>query len=116
MAKEKKSRNLLELIPHKLCESKIEEGKVIILAPKFKSRLGKKLFEPLVKNKYVNIYLDDLGSFVWQQMDGKKTVFEISEKLKEEFGEEVEPVYDRIGKFLAIMRINRFIELKEKGD
>ncbi len=115
--KEKKERNLLDLIPEKLCQATTdEEGKVTILAPRFKSKLGQKLFEPLVKNKYVKIHLDEIGTFVWNEIDGEKDVFELSELLKKEFGEKVEPVYDRIGKFIAIMKVNGFIKLKEKGE
>ncbi|BBB33602.1 conserved hypothetical protein [Thermotomaculum hydrothermale] len=118
MAKKvKKERNLLDLIPEKLCESEVnEEGKVIILAPRFKSKLGRKIFEPVVKNKYVRIHLDEVGTFVWNEIDGQKNVFELSKMLKNEFGEKVEPVYERIGKFIAIMKVNGFIRLKEKGD
>ena len=119
MAKKKirKERNLLDLIPEKLCESEVnEEGRVTILAPRFKSKLGKKIFEPIVKNKYVRIHLDEIGTFVWNEIDGQKDVFELSKLLKNEFGEKVEPVYERIGKFIAIMKVNGFIKLKEKGD
>ena len=119
MAKKKtrKERNLLDLIPEKLCESEInEEGKVTILAPRFKSKLGRKIFEPIVKKKYVKIHLDEVGTFVWNEIDGQKDIFELSKLLKKEFGEKVEPVYDRIGKFIAIMKVNGFIKLKEKGD
>ncbi len=117
MAKLKKERNLLDLIPEKLCDSTIdEEGRVIILAPRFKSKLGKKIFEPIVKNRYVKIHLDEIGTFVWKHIDGEKDVFELSNLLKKEFGEKVEPVYERIGKFIAIMKVNNFINLKEKGE
>ena len=116
MANLNKERNLLELIPEKVCESTIdEEGKVIILAPRFKSKLGKKIFEPIIKKKHVKIHLDKIGTFVWKEIDGKKDVFAISENLKKEFGEKVEPVYERIGKFIAIMKVNGFIKLKGKG-
>lgn len=118
MAKKKrKERNLLDLVPEKLCESAFdEEGRTIILAPRFKSRFGKKIFEPFIKDKYVKIHLDKIGTFVWNEIDGQKDVFELSKLLKEKFGEEIDPVYERIGKFLAIMKVNNFIKLKEKGD
>ncbi len=117
MGKIKKERNLLDLIPEKLCDSTVDkEGRVIILAPRFKSKLGKKIFEPIVKNRHIKIHLDEAGSIVWNLIDGEKTVFEIANILKNKLGENVEPVYERTGKLIAIMKVNKFITLKEKSD
>ena len=45
--------------------------------------------------------LDRHGSFIWRMCDGATRVADMAEKMLGAFGPEVEPVYDRIGKFLT---------------
>ncbi|MFB6282659.1 MAG: PqqD family protein [Halobacteria archaeon] len=51
--------------------------------------------------------LDDVGSWVWLEIDGEKTIEEIAVKLDGEFGERVDPPDETLAVFLA--------ELKERG-
>jgi hypothetical protein len=53
--------------------------------------------------------LDEFGSFVWEAIDDRRTVFEIGILLKERFGAKVEPVYERLALFLRILKNNRLI-------
>ena len=57
-----------------------------------------------------NIDLDEFGSFVWLSIDGKNTVFDIGGKVKEEFGEDVEPLYPRLIQFLNVLKEVKYIE------
>ncbi len=50
------------------------------------------------------IRLDALGSYAWLRIDGKKTVGQVATVLREEFGSEVEPVEDRLGHLVRILR------------
>ena len=52
----------------------------------------------LVKNtpKVMRIQLDDRGSYVWQVMDGSRTIEEIGRLMDAEFGERAAPVYERL--------------------
>lgn len=74
------------------------------------------------KPKYSYIELDDLGSFIWQQIDGQRTVYDIGLLVKNKFGQEAEPLFERITEFLHILRRNSFIlylnklNQKSKGD
>lgn len=63
----------------------------------------------LPKNSYIT--LDDYGSFIWQYIDGHNTIFDISEKLNEKYGKDVEPLYNRIVQYFKILRQNNFIKL-----
>lgn len=56
------------------------------------------------------IELDELGSYIWNRIDGEHTVYEISQKVKEEFGEAAEPVINRVVQFFRILKRHRFIE------
>ena len=55
------------------------------------------------------IELDVFGSFIWKQIDGKKDVYEIGKLVKAKFGQEAEPLYERLTEFLHILRSNEFI-------
>ncbi len=66
----------------------------------------------LVKKPYVSdVELDEMGSAVWQQIDGKQTVFDIGEKLKEKYGEKCEPVYDRLIMYLRYLVRKGWVQL-----
>jgi len=56
-----------------------------------------------------HIDLDRVGSFIFQRIDGVKTVHELAQLVSEEFGEEAEPLYSRLVEYLQILRNNRFI-------
>lgn len=55
------------------------------------------------------IELDELGSFVWEQMDGKRTIYDICILTKEHFGKTAEPLFERAVPFFKILRRNSFI-------
>lgn len=76
----------------------------------FYNRIAQKVFH---KPKQSEIAMDALGSFVWKQLDGKRNMHEVAELVKAEFGEKAEPVYERLIKFIEIMRDNKFVLLKE---
>ena len=117
MTKEKEERtiNLLDLIPVRKIEwEKREEGLVELLKPKFKHPFLKKHLLPHIKRPHYRIKLDSVGSFIWDLCDGNRSVKEIAKSLKAEFGDKVEPLYDRLALFLHSLEKNRFIEYKEK--
>ena len=60
------------------------------------------------KPEVSHIDLDEMGSFVWQAMDGKKTVLELSDEFAAAFPEEEKPV-ERLAQFLKILHNNKFI-------
>ena len=72
----------------------------------FYNRLAQKLFK---RPKVSYISLDEYGSFVWQQMDGKRNVYEISKLVSERFGKDAEPVVERLVKYIQILYQNKFI-------
>ena len=60
-----------------------------------------------------HIELDGYGSFVFRSIDGQRTVEEVAQMLKCEFGSEVEPLYGRLVPYLQILRNNCFIEYRK---
>ena len=56
------------------------------------------------------VCLDELGSFVWQQIDGNINIEEIGRRVEERFGERSNPVYERLMKYFKILRSYHFID------
>ena len=48
-----------------------------------------------MKNPNYKIKLDDIGSWVWQNIDGKSSVAKLEDGLEQAFGKRVEPVMER---------------------
>ncbi|MCI5597123.1 MAG: PqqD family peptide modification chaperone [Lachnospiraceae bacterium] len=113
---EKKKENYLDYVP--VCapgyEWSEEKGVVVIKVENkgFYNWVAQKLFK---RPRFSYISLDEFGSFVWKQMDGTKTIYEIAGKVKEEFGEKAEPLYERISQYFQILYRNHYIGyVKEK--
>lgn len=68
----------------------------------------------LKKPKYSYIELDEFGSFVWEQIDGTRDVYEIGKQVKHQFGEKAEPLYERLSQYIKILRRNSFIVYMNK--
>ena len=73
------------------------------------NRIAQKL---LKKPKVSHIHLDQMGSFLWPLLDGEQTIFELGEKVEEQFGEEAHPLYERLAKYFGILESYRFIQWK----
>ena len=101
--------NLLDLIPGRKCQWEMEGETVIILYPKFRNKLLVRTILPRMKKPHWKVHLDDIGSWVWQRCDGRATVREIAEGMKDHFGEKVEPVYERLSIFLRSLEGDKFI-------
>ena len=108
----------MNCIPVRLFNSEInsETGKTVIIRPKYNSQLGKKLLEPFLKKKDFRINLDELGTKTWENCDGKNSVDEIGKILGATFGPEIEPIYERLTKFLIQLHKEKFIRLDCPSD
>jgi hypothetical protein len=104
--------DLSELKPIRLYSSELaEKGKIVILVPQRKN----KFVEWLMPNKTrINdrIKLDILGSFVWNNCNGKKTVKDIAEQMKKEYGDYAEPVTDRVNNYIGQLKSNNLIDIE----
>lgn len=111
-------QNFLDFIPAwnpEFTWSKDEKGNIVVHAVNkgFYNWLTQKL---LKRPRISHISLDDYGSFVWQQIDGKRTVYDISQTVKTQFGSKAEPIIDRMVRFIELLYQNKFIGyVKEKN-
>ena len=107
----KKKENYLDFVPMvngRNTWDRGEDGVVTIhmVNRGFYNTLAQKLFHtPRVSH----IKLDEYVSFLWTRIDGVKTVGQLALELKEAYGEKAEPLYDRLVKYMQILRNNRFI-------
>jgi hypothetical protein len=102
--------NLLELIPERTVQSETgEDGLVTVLGPRFKTGLMKKLVGSRLKSPYFRINLDDVGSTVWENIDGRRNIGGIAGILRDRFGERIEPCNDRLAIFFTQLEMSRYI-------
>ena len=72
----------------------------------FFNRMAQKF---LHKPKISYIHLDETGSFIWPIIDGKKDIIALGISVKEHFGENAEPLYERLAKYFTILESYNFI-------
>ncbi len=114
MKKAKKNENYLERIPErpdKIKWSTDEEGIVTLDIENtgFFNRLAQKFFK---KPKVSHVHLDKMGSFIWPLLDGEKDIVAIGVLVKEHFGDEAEPLYERLAKYFQVLDSYSFVEWK----
>ena len=109
----KKSENFLDYIPKKNPEFAWrvrEDGVVEIAMPNrgFYNRLAQLIWK---RPKVSYIALEGMGTFIWHQIDGKRTVLDISVLVKEEFGDEAEPLLERLATYVKTLANWKFVIL-----
>lgn len=110
--RKRQTRNIANCVPRPLVGHEVDEesGIVKLLVPRFKAR-WMQWVQKRLKNPYIRVGLDEVGSATWQLIDGKRTVLQIGEVMVEKFGEEkMKPVNERLGLFFGTLRRNKFVE------
>lgn len=114
--KEESQINYLDLIPEKSEKLRwhrdLKERVVLeVENTGLMNTIAQKLFN---KPRFTKVHLDANGSFIWSQIDGEKTVEDIAQLVKKEFGEAAEPLYPRIVKYFQIVESYHFIKFVNK--
>lgn len=118
MRNKKKTGNYLDFIPAYQENIPFEiskEGEVTLLVENrgFFNRLAQLIFR---KPKISKIHLDRMGNFIWPLIDGEKSLFELAELVKQEFGEKAEPLYPRLAQYFKNLESYGFVLMKEKPE
>lgn len=114
----KSDKNLLDFIPIKNTSEKFEiiekEDGIITIVIK-RNSLFDRFIRKFVKKTPTtfSVDLDAFGSFVFNQIDGTKNIHEIGQIVKANFGEDCEPLYERLGGFCNLLKNNEFIYFKK---
>lgn len=109
-----KSKNFLDLVPVKSEKFRYEtasDGKVTVFVENkgFFNFVAQKIFK---KPRFSQVHFEEFGSFIWPQIDGKKSVKEIAALLSAQFGKKAEPLYPRISLYFKTLLDYGFVEMR----
>ena len=111
----KGTENYLDLVPVKHPRNTWTDTGGIVTIHRVNRGLINRLAQMLFGCPGVSrIDLDAFGSFLWRRMDGRRTVGDLAQALKAEFGDRAEPLYARLVVFLQNLRNNDCILFSSK--
>ena len=108
--------NFTDLFPKQACEYEVNDELVTVLFYKEKLNWFDRTIFKRWAAKPMKIDLDNIGSFVWKECDGTKSVGEIASKLKDEMGEDFEKPEERVVLFVKQLYKNKLITLYKKEE
>lgn len=112
--KKKPQKNYLDFVPaHKIERFTVDENSIVTLEIENKgvfNKIAQKLFK---KPKISYIHLDEMGSFIWPYIDGKRDITEIGVMVREHFGDKAEPLYERLSQYFKTLESYGFIEFNK---
>ena len=114
MKKNKKFDNFLDAVPVKNPEINFTKDANGIVTLEIENKgLMNRVFQKLLKKpKITYIHMEELGSFVWQIIDGESDITALGKKVEEHFGEKANPLYERLSQYIKILESYNFITLK----
>lgn len=94
----------------RLAEWREEDGRVVLLRPKPSARGLARYKQWLAYQLSARrVRLDELSSFAWLRLDGKRSVGEIAAEMRREFGAAAEPAEERLGLLVRQLRGEEFV-------
>ncbi len=112
----KPQKNFLDMVPVRNVKEFAREGeKITLFVPKFKNQWMRKWLIPRNRSQHFRIHLDDMGSKVWDLINGERNTQEICDLLGSSMTERSDqdnPVEIRVTRFLGELFQNRFIRFR----
>ena len=110
----KNKENFLQKIPAHNQQIRWSQDDNGIVTIEMQNRgIANRIAQLLIKKPKVSyIHLEEFGSFVWLQIDGKRDITAIGELIRERFGEKAEPLYERLAQYIKTLQANQFITIK----
>ncbi len=114
MKKNKTLENFLDAVPVKNPEINFtkDDNGIVTLEIENKGLMNRVFQKLLKKPKITYIHMEELGSFVWQIIDGESDITALGKKVEEHFGEKANPLYERLSQYIKILESYNFITLK----
>lgn len=75
----------------------------------FYNKLAQLIFK---KPRISFIHLDKTGSFIWPIIDGEKNIYQLGHLVKNQFGDDCEPLFQRLIRYFQILEDYNFIYFK----
>ena len=112
----KKNNNFLDFIPKHSDKISWTESEGIITVDMYHKGFYAFIAQKFFKRPSVShIALDKNGSFIWKNINGENTINDIALLVKKEFGNDAEPLYDRLVQYMRILKNNGFITYVRSG-
>ena len=114
MKKNKNFDNFLDAVPVKNPEINFtkDDNDIVTLEIENKGLMNRVFQKLLKKPKITYIHMEELGSFVWQIIDGESDITALGKKVEEHFGDKANPLYERLSQYIKILESYNFITLK----
>jgi Coenzyme PQQ synthesis protein D (PqqD) len=100
--------DILGLVPIRNVEHRPDEttGCAILLDPRFKSGPLGRWLQPRLnpERAHILVRLDEMGSFVWDQIDGRRTIDTIIRTFVDVYPEQRDDAAERVWKFLQVSK------------
>ena len=105
---------ILSCVPRRLAEWRADaDGRVVAERPRTEARGLRAIIEHLRWfMTHPRIRLDEVGSFVWQRLDGERTLGEIAEETTGAFPDRAEGMGERLALFATALHHQGLIELR----
>lgn len=111
---EGRAPNLLELVPERSADWEERADRIVLLRPRPSASGPRRLFDWLAYQLAAKrLRLDEVGTFSWRRMDGRRTVHQIASDLRREFGAQVEPAEERLGRFVQQLQREELVRFPE---
>ena len=104
------------VVTEKIYSQSVDEKGIVTLAVENKGIMNFIAQKLLKKPRVSYIHLDEVGSFIWQTIDGNADIENIAERVSEHFKEKVNPLYERLRKFFEIVESYDFIRWKKSAE
>lgn len=113
-----KKNNFLDYIPLHVETYRwdMDEEKNVTIYVENKGLFNRVAQKLLKKPKVSQIHLEKMGSFIWPLIDGERTIYDIGQKVSENFGEDAEPLYPRLTQYIKNLKDYGFIEYKKSKE
>jgi adenylate kinase family enzyme len=109
----KRNQNFFDLTPERTFEStKDINGIVTIHIPRFDNNAIGRFLSSKSTKEDIKAELDETGSIVWEAIDGKNTVFDITKILRKRM-DSIEQADERTVEYMKKLYDNSFINFKE---
>lgn len=108
-----KMQRVLSVYPvHNLVKWERESDRVVLIYKKDFSKFERRLQKRLGGPDVIRRPLDEKGSRIWELCDGQHTLQDICDEMDALYHEDIEPVLDRVWKFLEILLKLNLIRLE----
>ncbi|HNX41301.1 MAG: Coenzyme PQQ synthesis protein D (PqqD) [Candidatus Aminicenantes bacterium ADurb.Bin508] len=105
-----------ERVPIRRVPWNTKEGRVVLFVPRSRFRWVEKVLRFFCFPTTASLGLDEIGSFLWERIDGERNLSSLSLLLEERFGERVSPAERRVDLFLRGLESRRVLLYRKEDD